>query len=88
MFYYAVEYKSGKRTTWGMPNKHTGRLSIACDLKRFPSRSSRESWVLKGKVTADMAGSCREPVTLAEAKRLHRGLAGAEFTEFLRSLVT
>lgn len=80
--FYAVQYRSGRFTTTGQPNKRTKRYSIAITGAAFDTPAERDSWVDAGPVTSDMRGNCREAVTKAGLRRLLRGMSEAEFTEY------
>lgn len=84
--FYAVQYRSGRFTTTGQPNKRTGRYSIAVNAAAFDTPAERDSWVDAGPVTSDMRGNCREAVTKAGLRRLLRGMSEAEFTEYLDAI--
>ena len=83
MYCYALEFKSGKNTTWGRPNKHTGRLSRSVELSVFKNRSDRKEWIDKGEITSDMKGNCREPVNLEKIRSFFWGLTQTEFDDHL-----
>lgn len=84
--YYAVEFWSGRNTTTGEPNTKTGRMSIACDIEVFDSKSERDKWVENGKETSAMRGNCRESVTKKELRDLKLGWSIAEFNEHLEMM--
>lgn len=75
MTYYAFEFWSNSKTTTGNPNQRTNRLSIAGNLAVFSKISDRNLWVQRGKITSDMQGNCRKPVSAKEARQLNRGLS-------------
>jgi hypothetical protein len=83
MKYYAFEFRSGRHTTTGEPNKKTGRLSIAGNLVIFASKEKRDAWVDAGKTTSDMQGNCRESVTRTEARNLNLGASMSEHIEYV-----
>ena len=85
--YYAHQYASGRKTTTGEPNPRTGRMSIAGELRSFPTAQLRDEWVSRGKITPDMQGNCREAVTIREARRLRAGMSPErwdDYREYLR----
>ena len=77
--FYAVEYWDGKNTTTGQPNPRTGRMSRACDLVIFQSRSERNEWIKSGR-------KIREAVTRANARQLFAGWSLNDFNEHIESL--
>ncbi len=83
--YFAVEYLSSKNTTAGTPNPRTGRMSKACNVEVFSSKTARDSWVSYGKITTDMQGNCRESITKKEAKELKSGWTISEFDEYCKA---
>ena len=76
--YYAFQYHDGKNTTSGTPNKRTGRMNIAGELKIFLTKESRDSWV--------NTYYNRGIVTAKQSRELHLGLAGYEYQEMIDSL--
>lgn len=81
MKFYAFEFFSGRQTIWGDANARTGRCSKAGHLAVFTSRTARDAWVSRGKVTPGMGGNCREAVTAKEARSLCAGDSPAQFEE-------
>jgi len=86
MKYYAFEYKSGRNTTTGTPNPHTGRMSIAGGLAVFSSKHERDTWVNDGATTSDMGGNCRQAVSITGARKLYQGTSVADYREMLEFL--
>lgn len=84
--YLGFQYWSGRSTTTGTPNPRTGRMSIAGDLVAFATKSERDEWVARGKVTSDMQGNCRRAVSRREARALSRGSSLADFIESIEHL--
>jgi len=84
--FLGVEFWSGRSTTTGQPNAH-GRMSTACDLAVFSSKSERDAWVDEGKTTVDMRGNCREAVTKKEARKLKAGWSQADFDQHLEMML-
>lgn len=87
-YYYAVQFRSGRGTTTGQPNPRTWRMNRAVNIEVFLTPSDRDKWVENGKITTDMAGNCREPVTRKQLRALCLGMSMQEFSEYVESLQT
>jgi hypothetical protein len=81
MKYYAFEYWSGRNTTIGQPNKITGRLSIAGDLRCFDTMAERDGWIKYFN-----RGRLREKVTKRESRQLCAGMSVRDYEEYLQML--
>ncbi len=77
--YFAFQFKSGRNTSTGTPNRITGRMSTAGTLRAFRSAAQRDAWVAEGCTTSDMTGNCREAISAKEARRLCAGSTTANF---------
>lgn len=81
--YYGARFLGGNRTcTTGHPNPNTGRMSIACDIEVFHSKTERDSWVDSETFQGSQAGE-RTAVTRKEARNLCLGLTAEEFENTL-----
>lgn len=80
--YYAHQYASGRKTTCGEPNPRTHRMSIAGQLRSFPSSALRDEWVSRGQITSAMQGNCREAVSIREARKLCAGMTPAQWDDY------
>ena len=83
MKFYAIEYRSSTKTgcTTGEPNGRTGRMSIACDIEAFGSKTERADWI--------DGGSCDRPrisISKTTARAHCLGLSVAEFNDYLESV--
>jgi hypothetical protein len=81
--YFGFEFYSNERTTTGEPNKASGRLSIAGQLKVFIKKRDRDLWVLEGSITSDMQNNCRRAVTREEARQTRAGMSISDYKELL-----
>lgn len=79
MKYYAfLLWNENRSCTIGLPNKQTGRLSIAGDLEVFRTKSDRRNWLC-----AHNARSIA--VTKKHARKLLRGLSIQEFNQYIEN---
>ena len=76
--YYGFEYKSGKTTTTGTPNKITGRMSIAGSVAVFNTRSERDEWVSEN--------SRRVSCNKRSLRSLCLGMSVVNYNEYLNSI--
>ena len=81
--YYGFEFKSGRHTTWQLPNVLGDKWPIAGKLEAFASILARDQWVDDGKVTADMQGNCREAITCTQARKMLRHLTRTQFDYYI-----
>ena len=78
--FYGIIYLGGNRTcTTGSPNPKTGRMSIACQIVVFDSKSDRDSWVDDG----DLSSGERIKATKAICRKHRLGDTLEEFEDYL-----
>lgn len=83
-YFYGIRFLGGNRTcTTGEPNSITGRMSVACDVTVFRTRSERDKWVNEEKISAPSGcgGGERISCTKKYARSKQRGISVAEFEQ-------
>ena len=78
MKHYVISYESGKTTTTGTPNEHTGKMSIAHFSKVFDSKSEREFFCKNN--------SEWEKVSIRKLRKLNLSKSLVEYKEYLEYL--
>ena len=86
MKYYGIRYHGGNRTcTTGTANDVTGRYSIACNIEVFRTRSERDEWIEKEKLSdpCGCGGGERIAATKKECRSHRLGESVESFEESL-----
>ena len=78
MKYFAFAYQSGRTTTTGTPNIHTGRYNIAGLIAVFSKKSDRDNWVRYGDA---------KPLTAAQARAHCFGMSVSEYNELVEMIL-
>tara|TARA_B100000795_G_scaffold169714_1_gene127920 strand:+ start:1791 stop:2093 length:303 start_codon:yes stop_codon:yes gene_type:complete len=83
---FAFEFKDGRRTTEGSPNKHTGNLSIAGQAYMFWDDVERDSWVVGNTINYDKHSDKRIRTSKQELRSLHQGMSVSDYENYIDSL--
>ena len=86
--FYGIRFLGGNRTcTTGTPNENTGRMSIACDVQVFRTKTERDKWVNNEKISepSGCGGGERIACSLSEARNYNLGISVEDFEADLDS---
>lgn len=78
-YFWGFEYKSGRRTTEGIPNKKTGYHNIAGQARCFKKKMARDNWALT-------TGAERTAVSMRQLRALCKGFTIVEFNDYVLSI--
>jgi len=81
MNYFGFQYRAGRKTTSGVCNPRTGRMSIAGDLRLFRLPTDRDRWV-----DSSPAGVHRAALNTQEARAHCAGMSLEDYKIYLESL--
>ena len=83
---FAFEFKDGRRTTEGSPNKHTGNRSIAGQAYMFWDDVERDAWVVGSTINYDKHNDKRIRTSKQELRSLHQGMSVSDYENYIDSL--
>ena len=83
---FAFEFKDGRNTTTGEPNKHTGNRSIAGQAYMFWDDVERDAWVVGNTINYDKNNDQRIRTSRQELRSLHQGMSMSEYEDYIDSL--
>ena len=83
---FAFEYKDGRRTTTGEPNKHSGNRSIAGQAYMFWDEVERDAWVVGNTLNYNQHTDKRIRTSRQVLRSLHQGMSVAEYEEYIDGL--
>ena len=85
-YLFAFEFKSGRNTTTGEPNKNTGNRSIAGQAHMFWDDVERDAWVVGNTINYDKNNDQRIRTSKQELRSLHLGMSMSEYEDYIDGL--
>ena len=85
-YLFAFEYKDGRRTTTGEPNKHTGNRSISGRAYMFWDDVERDAWVVGNTLNYDQHTDKRIRTSKQVLRGLHQGMSVSAYEDYIDSL--
>ena len=84
--FFAFEFKDGRRTTTGEPNKHTGNRSIAGQAHMFWDEVERDHWVVGNTLNYDKHTDKRIRTSKQDLRSLHKGMSISDYESYIDGL--